>query len=86
VSAKVHFGAQIDRDLRARIAATVIGLQRHDPTLTQAGFTASALAAWCEQMEKRYNAGERWEIVPGHTPTPGRRVQPPTTGVVSHDG
>jgi hypothetical protein len=83
VSSQVHFGAKIDAELKARVAATVIGLQRHDPTQTQAGFTAAALRAWCEEMEARYNDGQPWEVVPGIGPTPGRRVQPPAIG--DHD-
>lgn len=70
---RVPYSTQVSPDVLGRVRATVLGLQRNDPTVTIAKFTEEALEAWCERQEAQANDGAPW---PPSTQGPrrGRRL------------
>jgi hypothetical protein len=72
-SSKVSFGTQLPPDLVARLRATVIDLQRNDPSMTIAAFTELALTEALNNIDLGTHP-----IRSGIEPTgprPGRRIR-----------
>ena len=73
--ARVPYSTQVAPETLERVRATVLGMQRQDPTITIAKLTEDALDAWCDQLEREWNDGEAWSPAAEHRPRRGRRME-----------
>lgn len=73
------FSTQVSPDVQARARAAVRGVRAvtGDDSWTLGALTESALVAYLDSLEAKYNDGNPWPIDAGQPLRPGARIQQP---------